>query len=114
MERRRLGAQGLEVSAQGLGCMGMSEFYGHTDWDESVATIHRALELGVTFLDTGALASDWSDSGIAHVRVAVGFGIRVVIPFLGNRPVAFDFGFPLAKFDGDESRVLSFSFGSNF
>ena len=34
----------LTVSAQGLGCMGMSEFYGHTDWDESVATIHRALE----------------------------------------------------------------------
>ena len=43
---------GLTVSAQGLGCMGMSEFYGHTDWDESVATIHRALDLGVTFLDT--------------------------------------------------------------
>ena len=37
----------LTVSAQGLGCMGMSEFYGHTDWDESVATIHRALDLGV-------------------------------------------------------------------
>lgn len=42
----------LTVSAQGLGGMGMSEFYGHTDWDESVAAIHRALDLGVTFLDT--------------------------------------------------------------
>ena len=52
MERRRLGGQGLEVSALGLGCMGMSEFYGPGDDDESVATIHRALELGVTFLDT--------------------------------------------------------------
>lgn len=47
---RRLGA--LEVSAQGLGCMGMSEFYGETDEAESIATIHRALELGVTLLDT--------------------------------------------------------------
>ena len=49
---RALGSQGLTVSAQGLGCMGMSEFYGPTDEEESAATIHRALELGVTFLDT--------------------------------------------------------------
>ena len=47
METRRLGSQGLEVSAEGLGCMGMSEFYGPTDEDEAIATIHRALELGV-------------------------------------------------------------------
>jgi aryl-alcohol dehydrogenase-like predicted oxidoreductase len=47
-----LGSQGLTVSRQGLGCMGMSEFYGTTDDTESVATIHRALELGVTLLDT--------------------------------------------------------------
>ena len=52
IERRALGSQGLEVSAQGLGCMGMSEFYGTTDEAESIATIHRALDLGVTFLDT--------------------------------------------------------------
>jgi aryl-alcohol dehydrogenase-like predicted oxidoreductase len=52
MQTRRLGGQGLEVSMQGLGCMGMSEFYGERDDDESTATIHRALELGVTFLDT--------------------------------------------------------------
>jgi aryl-alcohol dehydrogenase-like predicted oxidoreductase len=52
MEQRRLGQQGLEVSAEGLGCMGMSEFYGQTDDDEAIATIHRALELGVNFLDT--------------------------------------------------------------
>jgi aryl-alcohol dehydrogenase-like predicted oxidoreductase len=52
MDRRRLGTQGLEVSAMGLGCMGMSEFYGSTDEDEAVRTIRRALDLGVTFLDT--------------------------------------------------------------
>ena len=47
-----LGQQGLRVSAHGLGCMGMNEFYGPTDEGESIATIHRALDLGVTFLDT--------------------------------------------------------------
>src|SRR5262252_4566207 len=57
------------VSAQGLGCMGMSEFYGHTDWGESVATIHRALDLGVTFLDTADIY------GAGHNEVLVGRGI---------------------------------------
>ena len=51
MQRRMLG-QGLEVSAMGLGCRGMSEFYGAADEAESIATIHRALELGIDFLDT--------------------------------------------------------------
>jgi aryl-alcohol dehydrogenase-like predicted oxidoreductase len=52
MDRRKLGNDGLEVSALGLGCMGMSEFYGTTDEGEAIATIHRALELGIDFLDT--------------------------------------------------------------
>src|SRR5581483_8086127 len=52
MDKRRLGTEGLEVSALGLGCMGMSEFYGTTDEGEAIATIHRALELGIDFLDT--------------------------------------------------------------
>ncbi|MEV0164566.1 aldo/keto reductase [Nonomuraea fuscirosea] len=52
MERRVLGRDGLEVSALGLGCMGMSEFYGQGDEKESVAVIHRALDLGMNFLDT--------------------------------------------------------------
>jgi aryl-alcohol dehydrogenase-like predicted oxidoreductase len=52
MQQTPLGSQGLTVSRQGLGCMGMSEFYGHADEAESIGTIHRALEIGVTFLDT--------------------------------------------------------------
>src|SRR5258706_2359144 len=50
--KRKLGRQGLEVSALGLGCLGMSQSYGTPDDRESVATIHRALELGVTLFDT--------------------------------------------------------------
>ena len=53
LKRRKLGDRGLEVSALGLGCMGMSQSYGTSfDETESIATIHRALELGVTFFDT--------------------------------------------------------------
>ncbi|MGQ8344406.1 aldo/keto reductase, partial [Klebsiella pneumoniae] len=52
MKMRTLGASGLQVSALGLGCMGMSEFYAGRDEAESVATLHRAIDLGVTFLDT--------------------------------------------------------------
>jgi aryl-alcohol dehydrogenase-like predicted oxidoreductase len=52
MRQRKLGTQGLVVSELGLGCMGMSEFYGQTDETESIATIHRAVGLGITFFDT--------------------------------------------------------------
>ena len=52
MQQRKLGTQGLAVSAIGLGCMGMSEFYGPRDEQESIATLHRALDLGINFFDT--------------------------------------------------------------
>ena len=55
LEHRKLGQQGLEVSAIGLGCMGMSQSYGPANETESIATIHRAIELGCTFLDTEAM-----------------------------------------------------------
>ena len=84
METRRLGGQGLEVSQQGLGCMGMSEFYGEGDDAESLATIHRALELGVTLLDTADMYGPYTNEELVgraiadrrdEVVVATKFGI---------------------------------------
>jgi aryl-alcohol dehydrogenase-like predicted oxidoreductase len=82
MERRTLG-QGLEVSAVGLGCMGMSEFYGARDEEEALATIHRALDLGVTFLDTADIYGPFTNETLVgraisgrrdEVQLATKFG----------------------------------------
>jgi aryl-alcohol dehydrogenase-like predicted oxidoreductase len=61
MEKRALGTQGLTVSAEGLGCMGMSAWYGAFDDAESTATLNRALDLGVTFLDTADVYGPWTN-----------------------------------------------------
>src|SRR3954470_6751324 len=70
MQTRRLGSQGLEVSAMGLGCMGMSEFYGATDEAEGVATIERAIELGVTFLDTADMYGPFANERLVGRAIA--------------------------------------------
>src|SRR3954453_19565526 len=61
LEKRKLGQQGLEVSAIGLGCMGMSQSYGPADATESIATIHRAIELGCTFIDTAEVYGPYTN-----------------------------------------------------
>ena len=83
MQKRNLGSEGLAVSELGLGCMGMSEFYGTTDEDESIATIHRAIELGVTFLDTADMYGPFTNERLVgkairgrreEVQLATKFG----------------------------------------
>jgi aryl-alcohol dehydrogenase-like predicted oxidoreductase len=70
MQKRKLGDQGLEVSAEGLGCMGMSEFYGQADEGEAIATIHRALELGVDFLDTADMYGPFTNEKLVGRAIA--------------------------------------------
>jgi aryl-alcohol dehydrogenase-like predicted oxidoreductase len=84
MKTRRLGRQGLEVSAEGLGCMGMSEFYGATDDDEAVATIHRALELGVTLLDTADMYGPFTNERLVGRAIKGRRGDVVLATKFGN------------------------------
>jgi aryl-alcohol dehydrogenase-like predicted oxidoreductase len=70
MERRRLGRSGPEVSAEGLGCMGMSEFYGGADEAEARRTIERALELGVDFLDTADMYGPFTNERLVGEAIA--------------------------------------------
>jgi aryl-alcohol dehydrogenase-like predicted oxidoreductase len=86
---------GLTVSAQGLGCMGMSEWYGAADWDESVATVHRALELGVTLLDTA------DAYGAGHNEVLVG---RAIVGHRDEVQLATKFG--IDRTGGDTERRI--------
>jgi len=85
MDQRRLGSEGLVVSEIGLGCMGMSEFYGTGEEDESIATIRRAIDLGVTLLDTADMYGPFTNERLVgkaiegrrdEVNVATKFGIQ--------------------------------------
>ena len=87
LPKRRLGRQGLEVSALGLGLMGMSQSYGEADQSESLATINRAIELGVTFFDTAEVYGPFKNEELVgralrarrrEVVVATKFGFRIV------------------------------------
>ena len=102
LEKRTLGQQGLEVSAIGLGCMGMSQSYGPADETESIATIHRAIELGCTFLDTAEVYGPYMNeellgralkqlkNGRNRVTIASKFGFRIengrLMPGVNSRP----------------------------
>src|SRR4051794_28476043 len=85
MKTKKLGSQGLEVSAEGLGCMGMSEFYGDADEDEAVRTIHRALELGVDFLDTADMYGPFKNERLVGRAIADRRERVVVATKFGNQ-----------------------------
>jgi aryl-alcohol dehydrogenase-like predicted oxidoreductase len=84
MEQRTLGTQGLRVSEQGLGCMGMSEHYGTPDEAEAVATIARALELGITFLDTADIYGPFTNERLVGRAVALHRDEVVLATKFGN------------------------------
>jgi aryl-alcohol dehydrogenase-like predicted oxidoreductase len=85
MNKRRLGREGgLDVSALGLGCMGMSEFYGTSDEGESIDTIHRAIELGINFLDTADMYGPFTNEKLVGKAIADRRGEVVLATKFGN------------------------------
>lgn len=85
MQQRKLGTQGLEVSAVGLGCMGMSAFYGETDSEESLAALRRAPEIGVNFLDTAEMYGPHTNEELVGKAIAGRRGDYVIATKFGVR-----------------------------
>jgi aryl-alcohol dehydrogenase-like predicted oxidoreductase len=85
MQQRSLGSQGLQVSAIGLGCMGMSQSYGPADERQSLATIHRALDLGVTFLDTADMYGPFTNERLVGRALAARRKEVVLATKFGNQ-----------------------------
>ena len=103
MDRRTLGSEGFEVSAEGLGCMGMTWAYGAGDEQSGVATIHRALELGVTFLDTAEIYGPHDNEELVGRAVA---GRRDEVEIATKFGFAIDPGDPLRRgVDGSPENV---------
>jgi len=84
MERRSLGTSGLQVSGMGLGCMGMSEFYGTRDEQESIATIARSLELGINFFDTADMYGPFTNEKLVGKALAGHRSEAVIATKFGN------------------------------
>ncbi len=100
MEQRKLGTQGLTVSALGLGCMGMTYAYGAADEAESIRTVHRAIELGVTFFDTAEIYGPFTNEELLGRAIAGKRAGLVIATKFG-----FKFDGPVRSLDGSPANV---------
>jgi len=111
LAKRKLGAQGLEVSSIGLGCMGMSQSYGAADETESIATLHRAIELGCSFLDTAEVYGPFTNEDLLG-RALQGKRDQVTIATKFGFKIGDDVGRRLSETDSRPSHIVEAVEGS--